>query len=185
MKRGTKWFLLLSLLLSFLFSSGAMQKTEGHGGQSGFCDRLKPCQLLSHADAEKILGQSVRLTKDISELRGDVRQCSCVYTAVFKDKASGQDTNLFFAVEQTEPNPSEEQSRQTMKSTRDANSPNIAIIDLSGIGDEAYLLGDQPNIHFIMARKGVVVIRLQIKEATEQPSLERLKAFAREVTKRL
>lgn len=162
-----------------------MQKTEGRDKQAGMCEKLKPCQLLTQADAEKILGQSVRLIADTYGLKGDVRQCRCAYTAVSKDPASGQDINLNFIFEQKESNPSAEQARQVMESTKSENAHDLSIRDLSGIGDEAFLLGEEPNFHFIMARKGAIVIRLQIKQATEKTSLEELKAFARKVAKHL
>lgn len=184
MKRSAKQLLILFIFLPFLFSGSMMQKTEG-SNEDSFCARQKPCQILVQSVAEKILGQPARLVNDSSELRGDIRQCICFYTALSKDPVSGQDINLFFALEQKESNPSVKQAHGVMESTRNENSHDTAIIDLSGIGDEAYLLGDGPNVHFIMARKGATVIRLQIKQATEKTSLEELKAFAREVTLRL
>jgi hypothetical protein len=161
-----------------------MQKTEGNVSQSGWCASHKPCQLLAQPVAEKILGQPVRLTNDTSELKGDIRQCSCVYTGVSKDPATGQDINLYFSVEQKEGSPSAEQAHRVMETTKNENSHDTVIKDLSGIGDEAFKLGDEPNVHFIMARKGPVVIRLQIKQATQKASLEELKTFARDVSKR-
>lgn len=185
MKRSTKWVYLLFVFLPFLLSGSVMQKTEGNNNEAGLCEKLKPCQLLTQANAERILGQSVRLTGDKSELKGEVRQCRCTYTGVSKDPASGQDINLHFSFEQKENQPSAEQARQVMDTTKSENAHDLSIRDLSGIGDQAFLLGEEPNVHFIMARKGAVVIRLQIKQATEKTSLEELKAFAREVAKRL
>jgi hypothetical protein len=185
MKRGTKYFLLPLLTLSCFISSTAIQKTEGKENQATLCEKLKPCQLLSQSDAEKILGQPVRLTGDKSERKGDIRQCSCMYTAVAKDPVSGQDINLYFSFEQTEGRPSADQAHQMMASTRSENAHDTVIQDLSGIGDEAFRLGEQPNVHFIMARKGTVVIRLQIKEATQNTSMEELKSFAGKVARQL
>ena len=183
MKHRVNRLLLLGLIFPLVFSSSLVQKTAGHSEQSGFCDKFKPCQLLVQTEAEKILGQPVRLTQDVSELRGDVRQCTCGYMSVAKNKTSGQDIHLFFAIEQSEPNPSTEQARQVMESTKTANAQNQTILDLSGIGDEAFQLGDQPDRPFIMARKGAVILRLQIREALQPNSLEKLKAFARGVLK--
>jgi hypothetical protein len=185
MKGFTKWFSLLLVILALLVSSPFMQATEGKAGQAAWCEKLKPCQLLTPADAEKILGQPVRPIRDGSELKGEVRQCSCAYTGIAKDPASRQDVNLYFSFEQKENSPSAEQARRLMASTKSENAHDAVIDDLSGIGDEAFRLGDVPNIHFIMARKGGVIIRLQVKQATEKASLEELKAFAKEVAKRL
>ncbi len=185
MKRGTKWFLLLLVILPCLISSRVIQKAEGKDNQAGLCEKLKPCQLLTQADAERILGQPVRMTGDISELKGEVRQCGCAYTGVAKDPASGQDINLYFSFEQKESSPSVEQARRVMATTKSENAHDTSIRDLSGIGDEAFLLGENPDVHFIMARKGAAVIRLQIKVATEKTSLEELKSFASKVANRL
>jgi hypothetical protein len=183
MERRAKWFLLLLVILPFFTASGVIQKAKGN--QANLCEKLKPCQLLTQAHAEKIIGQPVRLTGDNSERRGDIRQCSCIYTGVAKDPVSGQDVNLYFSFEQKESSPSAEQAHQVMASTKSENAHDTIIKDLSGIGDEAFRLGEESNVHFIMARKGAVIIRLQVKQATEKSSLEELKSFAGKVANRL
>jgi hypothetical protein len=184
MKYATKWFLLFLIILSFI-SSGFIQKTEGKENQANLCEKQKPCELLTQSDAEKILGQAVRLSGENSERKGEIRQCSCMYTSVAKAPSTGQDINLYFSFEQKEGSPSAEQAQRVMALTKSENAHDTVITDLSGIGDEAFRLGEEPNVHFIMARKGAVVIRLQIKQATEKTSLEELKNFASTVAKRL
>jgi len=185
MRFCTKWYLLLPLFLLFFFSSPVLQNTEGNDNQASLCERLKPCQLLTPANAEKILGQPVRQTQDTSELKGKVRQCSCIYQGVSKDPVSGQDINLYFSIEHEESKPSAEQAHRVLQSIKNDNAHDSTITDEPGIGDEAFRLGDSPNVHFILARKGAIVIRLQIKQATEKTSLEELRSFARETAKRL
>ncbi|MBI3651746.1 MAG: hypothetical protein HY231_12070 [Acidobacteria bacterium] len=185
MQRRTKWFFLSVFLPLCFVSSGFHQPSAGTPRSSGLCEQLKPCQLLTQADAEKILGQAARLTQDASEMKGEVRQCRCRYTAVALDQASGEAINLYFSFEQSERHPSAQQAHEVMASTKSANIHDTSIIDLSGIGDEAYQLGDGPNVHFIMARKSARVIRLQIKQATAKTSLAELKTLAREIAKRL
>src|SRR5438045_943039 len=109
MKRGIKWWLLLLVILSCLISSPIIQKIESSENQADLCNKLKPCELLTQAVAERILGQSVRLIGERSESRGEVRQCSCMYTGIAKDPVSGQDINLYFSFEQKESSPSAEQ----------------------------------------------------------------------------
>ena len=184
MKRGIKWWLLLLVILSCLISSPIIQKIES-SEKADLCNKLKPCELLTQADAERILGQSVRLIGERSESRGEVRQCICMYTGIVKDPVSGQDINLYFSFEQKESSPSAEQAQQVMASTKSENAHDAIIKSLSAIGDEAFRLGEESNIHFIMARKGGVIIRLQIKQATEKTSFEELKSFASKVAKRL
>jgi hypothetical protein len=182
---NSKWVLLLTLLLTFIISSPVKHENGSQDSQTGLCERQKPCQLLTPADAEKILGQPVRLIQDSSVLKGDVRQCICSYKGVTKDPVSGQDINLYFAFEEKENKPTPEQAHQVMETTKNDNAHDTTITDLSGIGDEAFRLGDTPNVHFILVRKGAIIIRLQIKQATEKTSLEELKAFARVTAKRL
>src|SRR5204862_1518453 len=76
MERGIKWWLLLLVILSWLISSPIIQKIES-SEKADLCNKLKPCELLTQADAERILGQSVRLIGERSESRGEIRQCSC------------------------------------------------------------------------------------------------------------
>jgi hypothetical protein len=131
-----------------------------------------------------MLGQPVRLTQDTSVLKGDVRQCSCAYTGVSKDKASGQDSVLYFSLEQKEANPSVEQAHQVIVSTKQANEHDTEIVDLTGIGDEAFLLSNDLNSHLMMARKGAIIMRLQVKRAAGEKSAETMKAFAEKAAKK-
>ena len=175
-------FLPLSLSLACLLS-GMIPVAEGNGGQTGFCEKIKPCQLLAQSDAEKMLGQPVRLTQDTSVLKGDVRQCLCAYMGVSKDKASGQDSVVFFSLEQKEANPSAEQARQVLVSTKEANAHDTEIADLTGVGEEAFLLSNDLNSHLIMARKGAIIMRLQVKRAAGEKSSDAIKAFAEKASK--
>ena len=176
---------LLCALLSFLFLGGVFTAAAGKKGRSGVCDKMKPCQLLAQSDAERMLGKSVRLTQDTSQLKGDVRQCLCAYTGVSKDQATGQDSLLFFSLEEKETNPSAEQASQVIVSTKDANAHDTEIWDLKGVGDEAFLLSNDSSSHLIMARKGAIIMRLQIKRAAGTKSLEEIRAFAEKISKLL
>ena len=179
---NSRRFLPFSLSLAFLLY-GMIPAAEGNGGQTGFCEKIKPCQLLAQSDAEKMLGQPVRLTQDTSVLKGDVRQCMCAYAGVSKDKASGQDPVLYFSLEQKEPNPSAEQAHQLLVSTKEANAHDTEIADLTGIGEEAFLLSNDLNSHLIMARKGTIIMRLQVKRAAGEKSSDAIKAFAEKASK--
>jgi hypothetical protein len=176
---------LLYSLLTFLLLTSLSTATAGSGKLINLCDKIKPCQLLTKADAEKMLGQSARLTQETSELKGDVRQCLCAYAGLSTDATAGQNSVLFFSLEQREANPSAEQARQVLVSTKESNEHDTAILDLKGIGDEAILFSTDSSSHFIMARRGGIVMRLQIKRAAGTKSLEETKAFAIRVSKYL
>src|SRR5262250_2914213 len=91
--------LLCTFFCLFLIPSGL----AGNGQREdrpGFCEKMKPCNLLVQSDAEKLLGQPARLTKNTSELRGDVQQCQCAYIGLSRDQDTEQDCALYFSVEQ-------------------------------------------------------------------------------------
>jgi hypothetical protein len=184
MKSKHRRMLLYTMLIS-LFLGGSMPVTAGLGQPASVCQKLKPCQLLGQSAAEGILGQSARLPQETSEIRGDVRQCMCAYKGVSPDKETGQDSALFFLLEEKEANPSAEQASQVLASTKDANALDHSILDLKGVGDEAFLLSNDSNSHLIMARRGTIILRLQVKRAAGTRSLEELKAFAKKVSKLL
>ena len=162
-----------------------MPIANGNVCQADLCERVKPCRMLTQSEAERIIGQPARLIKDGSEIKDGRRQCLCAYTGVSKDKASGQVSYLFFSVEQNEVNPSVEQSRQMIETTKEDNAHDASILDLTGTGDEAFLLSSGPDNYFIMARKGSVIMRLQVKNAVGSKTSEELKAFAEKVSKQL
>jgi len=132
-----------------------------------------------------MLGQAARLTPDTTTMKGSVRQCMCAYFGASKDKATGQDSVIYFSLEEKEKTPSAEEAREVMASTKEANAHDTEISDLNGIGDEAFLLGNDPNSHLIMARKGGIIMRLQVKKAVGTKSLEESKTFAQKVFKSL
>ena len=109
----------------------------------------------------------------------------CAYFGASKDKATGQDSVIYFSLEEKEKTPSAEEARQVLVSTKEANALDHEIVDLSGIGDEAFLLGNDSNSHLMMARKGGIIMRLQVKKAVGTKSLEESKAFAQTVFKSL
>jgi len=158
---------------------------EGLAGQTRVCDKVKPSQVLTQSIAERILGQPTRLTPDTTTMRGNVRQCMCAYFGVSKDKETGQDSVIYFSLEEKETTPSPEEAHQVIVSTREANVHDNEIPDLSGIGDEAFLLSNDPYSHLIMARKGGVIMRLQVKKAIGTNSLVESKAFAAKVFNQL
>jgi hypothetical protein len=183
--RDTKRLLLYSLFSLFLLSSGAMLRAQGSASRSGVCDKLKPCQILAQSDAERILGMPARQIQDTSEHKGDVRQCMCAYLGASKDKASGQDVYLFFALEQDETKPSAEQARQVLETTKQDNAHDLDIQELKGIGDEAIMFSNDDYSHFIMARRGAIIARFQVKKSANKNSLDELKTFAEKVFKQL
>ena len=89
-------------------------------------------------------------------------------------------------MEQKEQNPTAEQSRQEFESAyRKINEPELLVLVLSGIGDDAFLISNPPSFHFIMVRKGEIIFRFKMNKAAEKTSLEELKTFAKKVAEQV
>jgi hypothetical protein len=183
MRLGVRQSLVCTLSSVLLFTGAT--SVVGSAGQVHVCDKVKPSQLLTQSVAEKILGQTARLTPDATTMKGNVRQCMCAYVGASKDEATGQDSVIYFSLEENEKMPSAEEARQVLVSTKESNAHDTEIFDLNGIGDEAFVLGNDPNSHLIMARKGGIIMRLQVKKSFGTKSLEESKAFATGVFKGL
>jgi hypothetical protein len=72
-----------------------------------------------------------------------------------------------------------------IETTKADNAYDSSIFDLTGMGDEAFLLSNDSYNHFIMVRKGTIIMRLQMKNASGKKSLDDLKTFAEKVPKQL
>ncbi|CAN5597452.1 hypothetical protein BH10ACI1_BH10ACI1_26380 [soil metagenome] len=180
-------FLLIALFLLLFVSAVSCQTNVATiNEKSVSAEKSKPCEFLTPSDAEKILGQTVRLIENTSKIEGDVSKSDCVYRGISKDKVSGKDVNLYFSLERQEQNPTVEQARQIFASTyKKINEPALSVEVLSGIGDEAFSISNPSNFHFIMVRKGEIIFRIKLNKATENTSLEELKAFAKKFAEQL
>ena len=147
---------------------------------------LKSCEFLTQSDAEKIIGQPVRLIENTSKIEGDVRKSNCTYQGISKDKVSGKDINLYFSLEQQEQNPTVENAQKEFESTyKKIDEPDIFVGKLSGIGDEAFVISNPPNFQFMMVRKGAMIFRMKLNKAPKKTSLEEFKAFAKKFADQL
>lgn len=145
-------------------------------------DKTPPCQYLSFADAEKILGSRVELVTNSWTFTKDINRFDCHYRVTGADPASGQAINLFFILEESS---TENFAEQIYASFWQSNKNRRGIEILSGIGDEAYAHSDPPNFHFVLARKGKFTIRLKVNKAVATTSLEELKAFLKKIVEEI
>jgi len=143
-------------------------------------EKAKPCKYLSVADAEKILGQPVEPVTNSWNFADGKTRFDCTYRGVEKDKVSGKDINLFFSSEQQ--NPTAEEAHEVFEAAyREINEPDIFVGKLNGIGDEAFLISNPPNFHFMMFRKREIIFRIKLNKAGKGTSLEELKTFAKKL----
>jgi len=170
----------IMLLVLCLFASAPFLTSQSNVFETQVAAKMKPCKFLTVTDAEKIIGQPVRLTENTSKIEGSVRKSGCTYRGISKDKLSGKDINLYFSLEQQVQNPSVEKAqREFASSYQKVDEPLLLVELLSAIGDEAFVISNTPHFHFIMVRKGGTIFRMKLNKAPEKNSLSELKAFAK------
>jgi hypothetical protein len=176
---------IILLLILCLFVSAPVFSYQANVGKTHFAANPKTCKFLSSAEAEKILGQPVRLIENNSKVKDNIRTSDCVYRGISKDKVSGKDISLTFSLEQKEQNPTIEEAHQVFETTyKKINEPDIFVGNLSGIGDEAFLVSNPPSFHFMMVRKDEKIFRIKLNKAAEGTSLEELKIFMKKIAEK-
>lgn len=171
------FLLIVGFLFVFALNINCQTNTSASNKQASTDDKPKPCKFLSASDAERILGQPVQLITNSWTTKDNTTRFDCRYTGLNKDKESGREINLFFALEEI----SEEQVKQLFDQYRKSNDSLGNVKDLIGLGDAAFSQSDEPNFHLVLVRKGKHLIRLKINKAVEATSLEELKNFAKRV----
>lgn len=141
-----------------------------------------PCKFLSNADAQKILGQPVKVIANDSSVSNDKVLIKCTYRGVANDNPDENKANLYFILEESQTN---EKAKEIYDEIWNSNKNHQGIEVLSGIGDQAYSHSDKPNFHFVMARKGKFTVRLKINKAVEGTSLEEMKSFAKKLIEQI
>ena len=72
-----------------------------------------------------------------------------------------------------------------IETTKADNAHDSSVFDLTGMGDEAFLLSNDSYNHFIMVRKGTIIMRLQMKNESGKKFVDEVKSFAEKVSKQL
>lgn len=175
------YYMIVGLLFAFALSINCQTNTSANNEQTSSDNRAKPCKYLSFSDAERILGQPVQLITNSWTFKDAATRFDCKYTGLSKDKASGREINLFFALEEI----SEAEVKQLFDKYRQSNESNGNVKDLTGTGDDAFSQSDEPNFHLVLVRKGKHLIRLKINKAVETTSLDELKNFAKRVAEQI
>jgi hypothetical protein len=175
------------LFTLFLFIGVPALNCQTNGTQQSSDEKTKPCRFLSFADAEKILGQPVELVTNSWTFTTGRTRFDCTYRGLEKDKASGKDINLFFSSEEIDQNPAgDAEAHEVFESAyRKINEPDMFVGKLRGTGDEAFLISNPPNFHFLMVRKGATIYRIKLNKAGKDTSLEELKAFMKKIAGRI
>ena len=138
---------------------------------------VRPGDLFHLTDAEKILGESARLTDSATSTNETALTYKCAYTAKMQDAKSGKMGVVYLLVEHY----FELASAQKRYSFIKTANQDHGIQQLQGIGDEAYFHTDGQNFYFIMVRDGDRVFNMKVNKITQHTSLDEFNRVARQI----
>lgn len=139
---------------------------------------ITPQNILTHPDAEKILGEPSQLTDSATKASEKVSTYGCAYSAISEDKKTGKKGNVYFLFEQY-PDVQSAQAKYAYIKTANENHDGIKV--LKDVGDEAYFHSDGQNFFFIMARKGTRVFNMKVNKITGNTSIDEFHRVARKI----
>ncbi len=126
-------------------------------------------------DAERILGQAVRMSERSYTGSDSVNTSRCTYTTVSADPVTNQTGHLYWLAEQYR---SPEAAHQVYAEILNNNDGMAGIDKLSDLGEEGWVQTDKTNFHFILFRKKNMVVRMKVNKITSFTSLDQLKKIA-------
>jgi len=141
-----------------------------------------PTNCLSRSDAEKILGQTARLTENSTISKGETLRYEFTYTGISRDPETGKKENLFCLLEKYKHTSSAQNVFATIIAQ---NQGNHKIERLKQTGDEAIFLSDHSNYHLVIVRKDNKIFRLKVNKVIRLTSVEELKKVAKDIALKL
>ena len=144
-------------------------------------DSIPKSQVMSLADAEKILGERAHETERAAEIKDDTSFYRCTYMADIIDTKTGKTGAIYFMIEKYR----NELAAQKNYSSIKAANENHGIKVLDKLGDEAYFHSDRKNFYFILVRKGKKMFRIKVNKITSHTSLDEFNSFAGKLTEKL
>jgi hypothetical protein len=130
--------------------------------------------LMTIADAEKIMGETMHLTDSVTENKVGVIIKRLQYSSVEINKKTTRPNIIECMIEYYDEISAAE---NTYISIKKANEDHDGIKTLTGIGDEAYFHSDNKNFYFVLARKCSTVFRMKVNRITDKTSLPVFNAF--------
>lgn len=133
--------------------------------------------LLNQYEAEKIMGESVRLAENTFRKHGDTLEYKCAYAAKTRDSAKEMPAYLGMMIEEYS---SEALATQAFADIKQSNVDPTMVETVFNLGSEAYFYTDNPhrNFYFILVRKQHKLFRMKLNVVTSKASLEAFKTFA-------
>ncbi|HKO78603.1 MAG TPA: hypothetical protein VJU52_15410 [Flavobacterium sp.] len=145
-------------------------------------ERVKSYSCLSQTDAEKVLGQTAKLTESSSENKNGIKKYRCTYTANIIDTKTNKTGNLYYLLEEYK-NTNSSQVVYSDILKQNENMPGLK--KLNKIGDQAFLHTDNKNFLIIISRKGNKIVRLKVNKLTSMTSLNELQNISKAITEKL
>ncbi|MCZ4244845.1 hypothetical protein [Pedobacter punctiformis] len=131
---------------------------------------------ITQADAEKILGQSAKLTENSSESKNGITKFRCTYTT---NITGSKISNLYYLLEEFK-NITSAQKTYTSILKQNENMPGLK--KLNEPGDQAFLHTDNENFLMIIVRKNNKILRLKVNKLTNMTSSKELQNISKAIT---
>lgn len=138
--------------------------------------------LLSVVDAQKILGQTTKLTGRTTPIKNGVTQYQCTYIGGPEVVPGSRPCYLYYSLER---HAYVAKAQKLYADMLASNSGMVGVKKLSGVGDEAWLHTDGSNFALIIVRKGNALLRLKINKLTSKVSMTELQNAASRIADRL
>jgi hypothetical protein len=171
-----------------LFACSLANKTDANAGQSTDsvnvilpeppAPQLSLTQLLTKADAEKIMGEAAHQQDSAFTAKEGYSSFLSSFIADKKDAKSNNTGAIYFFGEEY---PKVSDAQQKYSSIKKANENHEGIKTRNDLGDEAYFHSDGTNFYFIMVRKGKRVFNLKVNKLTTSTSLDEFNRVAAQI----
>jgi len=154
---------------------------------------IRPSNLFTLPDAERILGEPAHLIDSTSKIKGEYPKYidsmsmikkdafiySSGYTANSKDKKTGRTGVIYFRLEEYADVPS---AKKVYSFYKNANKRTIGFKELHDMGDEAWFGG---NPLFVYVRKGDKIFVIKVNKMTSKTSLTEFNFMAKKIAEAL
>jgi hypothetical protein len=130
---------------------------------------------LSLSEAEKIMGEPLRLTDSSSAYANGAHNYKCTYTGITKDDKTGRIGKLYYMFEEYDKGSEAHRVYEGFKIANEKNSP---LTNLP-FGDEGYYQGPPGPPNFILVRKANKMLRFKVNKSTSHTSVDGLMEVAK------
>ena len=180
-----KYNIILFCIVAAAALSANRQCLPAMAGEAGVAihdTAAKASELLTLADATKIMGEPCSLTTNTVFKKGDTMEYKCGYSARLQDDATGKTGNLYFMYEVYKDIAAAANAYATIYS---ANAGHQGVKKVDGLGTEAYYHTDHTGFYFFLVRKNAKMFRLKLNKITSHASEAAFKTVVRNIMGRL